>query len=57
MKTKKIEKRLSLNKNTVARLNGEMMDNARGGVSANCATNDGCTGVIGCEQTLEATCG
>lgn len=56
MKTKTFEKKLSLNKNTVARLNDEMMHNARGG-----EISELCTGPTGCMKcdtatTLEITC-
>lgn len=54
MKTKSFEKKLSLNKNTISRLNGQMMNTVRGGEETE---NDLCETFLPCEATNEfVTC-
>jgi len=60
MKTKKIDKKLRLNKKTVANLNGSMMGNVNaGGGTLGCGTEiqTGCTPCTVTCQTVCQTCG
>ena len=53
MKTKKLSKKLELNKKTIAHLNNSSMKALRGGVyTGYTCQDDGCDTVISCENTM-----
>ncbi len=56
MKTKKVSKRLMLNKETVSRLNGQDMNTVKGGSYTVCTCPTGCKNTCDCETGTSMEC-